>query len=364
MYYPDKMRIAAEGLVEDLAPDYFQNPLTNVAIGNPLETMDFKALEWPGHGVTDNASYQYIDQEFMAADEYDDYLFDPTGYYLHTYLPRVSGVFEPFKQLPDIPGLYYLRILAGSKGFAQPGMRETFDTLAEAAGQIDVLISEIASLTQNMAAKGFPVLQAGTAPAPFDLFADYMRGSKGAMLDMFRQPDKLLAAMEKATHFIIKNTITMAAGKSGKQIFMPLHWGLDTFMSPEKFETFYWPQLRNVIMTLIDADFIPYVFWEGDCTSRLETIADIPAGKAVYKFEHTDLVRAKEVLGDVVCLQGNVPASILNTGTPEEVEACCRHLIEKVGRDGGFILDGSVGIPDEAKYENVVAMMQAPANYG
>ena len=48
--------------------------------------------------------------------------------------------------------------------------------------------------------------------------------------------------------------------------------------------------------------------WEGDCTSRLETIADIPRGKAIYWFERTDLVRAKEVLGDVVCLRGNVPS--------------------------------------------------------
>ncbi|MBT3917288.1 MAG: hypothetical protein HOF23_13005, partial [Rhodospirillaceae bacterium] len=94
-----------------------------------------------------------------------------------------------------------------------------------------------------------------------------------------------------------------------------------------------------------------------------ETIADIPAGKAIYKFERTDLFRAKEILGDVVCIQGNVPGSMLNTSTPDEVDDYCRRLIQEVGKGGGFILDGAVGVPDEAKYENVLAMAQAPAKY-
>ena len=363
MYDPASMRAAAAKLIPELKPDHFQNPLPNIAIGNPLETMDFQALNWPGHGVDKNVSYQYIDQEFMFADEYDDYLFDPTGYFLHTYLPRVAGVFEPFKQLPDIPSLYYLRILMGSRGFTQPGVQEAFDKIATATEQVDDMLAEAIGLAEDMAGQGFPTLQAGTASAPFDLFTDYMRGSKGAMLDMFRQPDNLLAAIDKASRIMVRSVIKSAAGRPGKLIFMPLHWGLDGFMSPEKFETFYWPQLRQVILELIEADLVPYVFWEGECGSRLETIADIPAGKAIYKFERTDLFRAKEILGDVVCIQGNVPGSMLNTSTPDEVDDYCRRLIQEVGKGGGFILDGAVGVPDEAKYENVLAMAQPPAKY-
>ena len=113
----------------------------------------------------------------------------------------------------------------------------------------------------------------------------------------------------------------------------------------------------------IENDLVPVPLWEGDCTTRLETLADIPRGKAVYWFERTDLVKAKEVLGDVVCLRGNVPASMLTTGTPEQVDAYCRMLIEKVGKGGGFILDGAIGIPDESKPENVTAMFEAARKY-
>ena len=81
-----------------------------------------------------------------------------------------------------------------------------------------------------------------------------------------------------------------------------------------------------------------------------------PKGKAIYCFERTDIFTAKEILGDVTCIRGNVPASLLCTGSPEEVKAYCKRLIDVVGKGGGFIMDGAIGIPDEAKAENVKAM--------
>ena len=68
-------------------------------------------------------------------------------------------------------------------------------------------------------------------------------------------------------------------------------------MSMDQFKTFFWPTLKRLLETLIQEGCNPLVFWEGDVTSRLELIADIPAGKAVYHFERTDMQRAKEVLG-------------------------------------------------------------------
>ncbi|MDP6175726.1 MAG: uroporphyrinogen decarboxylase family protein, partial [Rhodospirillales bacterium] len=220
------------------------------------------------------------------------------------------------------------------------------------------------ALADELADAGYPLFLAAQTTAPFDLFADYYRGSKEAMLDMYRRPDLLLEAMEKARILLIRDAISACESKAGDHVFIPLHWGLDNFMSPEQFETFFWPQLRQMIFDLIDADLVPFVFWEGECGKRLETIGDIPKGKAIYKFEQTDLFRAKEVLGDTVCIQGNVPASLFNTAQPEEMDAFCRKLIEGVAPGGGFILDGAVSIPDEAKYENVVAYAEAARKYG
>ena len=174
---------------------------------------------------------------------------------------------------------------------------------------------------------------------------------------------KVLSMLEKLTASVIRNSIEEAQGKAGNHVFIPLHWGLNGFMSPDQFNTFYWPQFRRVIMALIEANLTPYIFWEGDCSSRLETIADVPPGKCIYKFERTDMFLAKKVLGGITCIQGAVPPSMLNAGTPDDVDAFCRKLIEGVGKDGGFILDGGTGVPDEARPENVAAMAAATAKY-
>jgi uroporphyrinogen-III decarboxylase len=118
------------------------------------------------------------------------------------------------------------------------------------------------------------------------------------------------------------------------------------------------------MVKFIDAGLTPMPFWEGDCTARLETIADIPAGKCIYQFESTDLVKAREILGGTVCIRGGVPASLLIAGTPDEVRAQCKKIIDVVGKDGGLIMEASVGIPDEAKAENVKAMFEFTQEYG
>jgi uroporphyrinogen-III decarboxylase len=46
------------------------------------------------------------------------------------------------------------------------------------------------------------------------------------------------------------------------------------------------------------------------------------------------------------------------------VETYCKKLIDEVGRGGGFILDGAIGMPDEAKPENVKAMADTTKKYG
>ncbi len=54
---------------------------------------------------------------------------------------------------------------------------------------------------------------------------------------------------------------------------------------------------------------------------------------------------------------------LLMAGTPDEVKAHCKKLIDGVGRDGGYILDACSGL-DDAKPENVKAMFEAVREYG
>ena len=284
MYDYDAFNDAMRQTLELLQPDMYALNQTYISVGPTLELMEFKQLEWPGHGTDPNVSFQFLDREYMKKNEYDDYLADPTNFFLRQYMPRVAGAFEPFAKLPYLPAQYYFKMIRVPTAFADDDMIEGLEKILAAGKEMRKMMKGALAFAKDMAEEGFVQSIGGSAAAPFDNFADYLRGSKGAMLDMFRNKDKLLECMDRVADAIVKDTIVASKHNPSRQIFIPLHWGLDNFMSPEQFELFFWPPLRKVLMGLIEADLIPCVLWEGDCTSRLETIADIPKGKAVYWF--------------------------------------------------------------------------------
>ena len=202
-------------------------------------------------------------------------------------------------------------------------MAKALEDLMGAAREAKRMLSGSAAFAEKMMQHGFPPQFGAHVNAPFDIISDFLRGTIGAMLDMYRVPDKLLAAVEQIFPMTLQNGLA-AKQRGVPLVFIPLHKGIDSFMSPDQFKTFYWPTLKRLILALIDEGLNPFVFWEGDCTSRLERIGDIPKGKAVYMFEATDIFKAKEVLGDVVCIRGNVPLSLLIAGTPDDVKEYCR----------------------------------------
>jgi hypothetical protein len=350
--------------LNDLQPDGVAAAFMLTSIGPELDLAGYRPMRWPGHGVADNGSYQYVDQEFMKADEYDLYIEDPTFFCMSRFAPRVAEAFAPLAKLPQYSNFVYFDLLHSTACYADPEVVQGFARLAEVGAEAQRMLGCYRALFQEITAAGIPSVMGGRCWSPFDYFADFLRGSKGIMLDIYRKKDKLLEAMERAIPILIRNAVALGRRGPCNIIFMPMHWGLDGFMSLPQFKTFFWPQLRRVMMGLIEHDVVPCVLWEGDCTSRLETIGDIPPGKAIYCFERTDIFKAKEVLGDRVCLRGNVQASLLNTGTADEVTAYCRRLIEGVGKNGGFIMDGAIGVPDDARPDNVFAMFRSVHEYG
>ena len=182
-------------------------------------------------------------------------------------------------------------------------------------------------------------------------------------MDMYRCPDKLHEAMDKIADLTIEQAISSTNDSGGIMVGFPLHKGADGFMSLKQFETFYWPSLKKVILALIDEGIIVSLFAEGSYMTRLETVNEFPKGTVMWRFDQTDMARAKEVLGDRCCISGNVPSSLISTGTSQEVKECCRKLIEVCAPGGGYILAAGSSV-DNAPPENLRAMMDAAKEFG
>jgi uroporphyrinogen-III decarboxylase len=116
-------------------------------------------------------------------------------------------------------------------------------------------------------------------------------------------------------------------------------------------------------LALIDEGLTPCPFFEGNYTSRLTYLAELPKGKIMGLFDTTDLVKAKAVLDDTMCIVGNMPPSLLQIGTPEAVRDYTRKLIDTVGKGGGFIMS-SRSVLDEADPELVKVWEDCTKEYG
>lgn len=365
MYDPDKMWDAQWKTLNEFQPDMDQNPYFLRYLGPILESLDFKQLIWPGHGMKADHTYQFVEGEYMMADEYDHFILDTTDFMMRRYWPRVCGGLKGFEKLPPLHNIisYYMGIPSGFGAFSLPEVIEALEVLKK-AGQESARIGAYArKYGEKTKEAGFPLQAGAISQAPYDTLGDFFRGTKGIMLDMYRRPDKVIKACEHLLPFMIEMAVNGYKVSGNPRVFIPIHKGLDGFMSLDQFKKFYWPTLRELMVALIDQGLNPCPLWEGDCTSRLEVIKDIPVGKACYAFEATDMIKAKEVLGGRVCIRGNLPLSALIAGTPEDVRTHVKALIDVVGKDGGYIMDSSTGL-DDAKPENVKAMFEATREYG
>jgi len=363
MYDYDKCFMAFKKFVLDFEPDAHIGS-TAPGPGKFFEILDYKLYAWPGHGVSPEHSYQCLEGEYMKADEYDALIDDPSNFFSNAYLPRVFGALEPFKMLPTLTGILEIYGVAFNFiPYGLPPVQAAYKALMEAGGEALKWAVTVGGLEGELATLGFPQIIGGFTKAPFDAIGDTLRGTKGIMIDMYRQPDKLLQALEAITPLMIKMGLGAAQMTGKPMIFIPLHKGADGFLSDKQFKTFYWPTLRKVLVGLIDGGCIPFLAAEGGYNSRLEVIRDIPKGKTVWMFDQTDMAKAKEIVGDTLCILGNMPATLLGLGTPQQVRDYAKKLIDTVGKGGGFIMSNGAFF-DHAKPENVHAMIDFTKEYG
>jgi uroporphyrinogen-III decarboxylase len=357
MYNPEK-------LVESLVAFQMEFPsdLGFVMVsggGKALEHLDYKLYKWPGHGLPDTQGYQAVEGEYVTADEYPKLIADPSDFFMRTYLPRTFGELEALRMLPLLPIIQEIPMVPSAlMPFAMPEVQAALKKLMEAAAFTMQDMMSIGALAGQVAANGFPGIFGGFSKAPFDAVGDTLRGTRGIMMDMYRNPDLVLEACDRFVPLMIQAGVSAIAATGNLAAMLPLHKGADGFMSEAQFEKFYWPSLKKVLLGLADEGILSLCFAEGSYNKRLEVISDLPTGIAAWMFDQTDMHRAKDILRNKACILGNVPTSLMAAGTSEQVRAYCRDLVEYCGRDGGFILTNGA-IVEITTDENIRAMLDS-----
>lgn len=362
MYDYDILTRAWQKYCDDFTPDAYNAP-TTVVPGKVLDILDLKLYKWPGRGVSAKHEYQYVEKAYMKADEYQDLIDDPTGFFMNVYFPRVFGALQPLEKMPLLPPVNEIACVPPAMiPFGTEDVQSALKSLMAAGEETMQWISALRRINGSVMGLGYPAFSGGFTKAPFDVIGDTLRGTREIMMDMYRHPDELLEACERITPFMVKSGVASCKASGNVMPFIPLHKGADGFMSDEQFRTFYWPTLRKVIIGLANAGLVPQLFAEGGYNQRLDVICDLPKGKVVWWFDLTDMAQAKKTVGQVACIAGNVPLSLLCTATPDDVKDYCKKLVDIAAKDGGFILSTGAGMQG-AKAENVKAMIEFSKQY-
>jgi uroporphyrinogen-III decarboxylase len=302
----------------------------------------------PGIDVGPEVGFQYREPEeqaaFMKREEYDELIADPVRFLYETWLPRVSTEISPKGQPAT---------LRHNLSFVKGGM--SMLTYFNAFGpQIERMRRECGTVSSIC----------GMLKAPLDILADKLRGYIGLAFDLKEVPEKVQKACEALMPHL--GYLALTGADPERQIPIPIwmHRGCVPFISREHFETIYWATLKPIVEALWAQGNQTLFYAEGKWGAHLERFAELPAGSIIYHIDRDNPQHAHEILGKKFCLSGGVPNALLMMGSPAEVKAHCRELIETIGAEGGYIMDASAIMQNDVTLENLRAMTDATLEYG
>ena len=274
----------------------------------------------PGVDLPDDASYQVAEKEIMTQDDYSRILKEGWPSFFESFMRE--------RILDDVPPRFL------------PRNQPPVDVVKEWA-RIEV-----------------PVLHSHTVAPPLE-FLSGGRSMASFLLDLMEIPDKVEEVMEAMMDHMSPGPCRQSLREGYPAVWVGGWRGAPAMLSPEMWDRFVWRYFRRLVLEVTDAGLIPILHLDGCWDRELARFRELPKRKVIMALDgNTNIFKAKELLGDHMCLMGDVPASLLAFRTPDSVHNYCSKLIRELGPEG-FILQSGCDIPENAGLENVRAMIAA-----
>jgi uroporphyrinogen decarboxylase len=186
----------------------------------------------------------------------------------------------------------------------------------------------------------------------------------------FEHPDEVHAkANEMVDKALAMAENVMEAGGDGFALCADYCFNTGPFLSPKMFAEFVTPYLARLIggqralgaytIKHTDGNIMPILDQLVDCSPHALHSLDPMAG--------VDIAEVKRLVGDRVCLIGNVNCALLQTGTMEEIEESARYALRHGMPGGGYIYSTSnvafKGLPLE-RYMKILEVRERYGRYG
>ena len=347
-------------------PDAVKSCINVPGQGPAMELFKPKNIVWPGAPdgrISKDSIQQFIEYAVLLEEDMDHFMEDHTGWLLQKGYPAISELLEPIAQWDFTRYNIDYNFVPLVQMLSTPASREMMQTIWKVSDILTEISKKSVELNKKMTGLGFPVPIRGRALTPFDTYSDFYRGTLDTMMDLYEHPEVIIRFLDSNVENVLLNITNQAKAAPGKWVFIPLHKGMDSFLTDDQYKDYYWKYLRRMIHHIIDSGMVPYVYTEGPYNSRLKYLSDVPRGKVIYSFEEVDPVAAKQQLGDTACILGVFPVYLLHYGTKQQVIDEAKRLIDILAPGGGYIFSTGAG-HDHAIPENVEAMFDTVKTYG
>jgi uroporphyrinogen-III decarboxylase len=206
------------------------------------------------------------------------------------------------------------------------------------------------------------------APVSTGIPFEYLCGGRSMtqfFFDLYRTPDKVQAVMDvMLAEFLAQIDATPPVPMGIGGTWLGGWRAASALVAPKLWNRFVWPYYLKLVDALIAKGITPVLHWDQDWTRDLVRLQELPAKKCILNPDGmTDLRKFKQLAGDRMAIMGDVPASMLAAGTPEDVRKYVRDLIE-LFEGKGLILCPGCDAPINAKPENMQALVEAAHAYG
>jgi len=218
-------------------------------------------------------------------------------------------------------------------------------------------LSETPQMVKNFNDAGYMIY----SPLVSITVNEYLSGGRSMtkfVRDLYKMPDKVEAVLDVIQESQIAMIRQQIRATNSKMVFMSPARGASEFWAPKLWERFVWKYIKGQADAIIEEGAVVNFHIDANWERDLEYFTCFPKAKAVFETDGaTDIYKIKEVLGNRMCIKGDVGATLLTLGNPDDVYSYCTKLIKDMGP--GFILSCGCSAPPNAKLENIKAMISA-----
>lgn len=286
-----------------------------------LPSMWLSRIKVPGRELFDNELWQVCEAELVKQEDYDIILEEGVESWLQRFMvEKLDNCMERMK-----PVMAY-----GAEA------RRRFDEA------------------------GIPCVKDAVLLGPFEMFCGGRSMYNFLVDDLLEIPEKVEEVFDTVQKYNVARYEKMfTSEKKPYGVWIGGWRGTPGMISRDLFMQFSWKYFRELVDLCLNYDVMPILHLDACWDQALDVFKDIPKGKCIMALDgQTNMKLAKETVGDSMCIMGDVPASLLAFGKPEEVHDYVTNLIKTMGPTG-FIISSGCDVPFNAKLENVQMITKA-----